>query len=849
MRLKLRRTCLYPLFISRAGTEYGACNSPRACPTPWHNLASTFVLCLCVARSDLDLQLLDASGNASPLLEHDERVRIRVRPPLGGELAVLFDRQQYVRADGDGGDQRTKRGGQRDDGPGREPPFFQIQTLVLVRPTATASTVAGTAPAGKRKRQAASLAAALATGGDGEAPTLVDVAGEYLCGGGNDGDDEDGGGSGGGGTRQELAGASLRGVVEATDSVIRLALRLESPGALPVPVGEGAGGGAGGGGGGSGGGGGAVSARKKRSRGGDEKGADDDERDEAGTDGACALVVAADDPRGLPSVTVALWTDRGEWRVPDAAELEGRVPALRLACTVQGPRSKRSAPFSSHGFAELVGDGDGAGGGGGDDDEYADGAFSVRFPSLVPGGGGEDDNEGGGDCRALKVGLYTFEIKYTEVRAAVLVAVTGRAPVDSQASGTQPGAHGGGRRGPRGVAMGDGGSQVDDAEVAVVARFALRVVPGAPASVALLGRPGLLQDLAASDRTGDDRGRTLVAPRAVKLAVADAGGVPVTTTSLAFASVAAAAAADAGGGAEGGGGAAFGGPQECGGLRLRCRIEVPSADAGDDVEDGINGYTGCPALEGADGDGWVASSDGDWDPLGGNAFSFNALVVAPQANGQAPPYADGTYALVFAPWVDGGRGGAVWGSAAALRVLFTLTTDAARIEAERARSRKRADLEARIEPLRLARDARRHRKEEASAAAAEAERAARAAVGSIPGPYRVVLTGEDEGPVALPSKAEAAALLARWRHELAEMTAGAGGGDGRLAGQARAAVVDRTRPEYCAQVDSLRPRGRLVELAFLNDDRLALLTSWYRTLYRGHTPRAGGVLKLAPACR
>jgi hypothetical protein len=68
--------------------------------------------------------------------------------------------------------------------------------------------------------------------------------------------------------------------------------------------------------------------------------------------------------------------------------------------------------------------------------------------------------------------------------------------------------------------------------------------------------------------------------------------------------------------------------------------------------------------------------------------------------------------------------------------------------------------------------------------------------------------------------------LARWRKELSDRTQASSGG---LAGQRRPAVMANKSeyPEFRAQVDSLNPRGRLVDLVFIEDDRVAELVSWH----------------------
>jgi hypothetical protein len=83
---------------------------------------------------------------------------------------------------------------------------------------------------------------------------------------------------------------------------------------------------------------------------------------------------------------------------------------------------------------------------------------------------------------------------------------------------------------------------------------------------------------------------------------------------------------------------------------------------------------------------------------------------------------------------------------------------------------------------------------------------------------------------ALPASGAAGKHLARWRRELAsrlQVAPGASQGAAGLAGQRRPAVVTRGRlPEFTAQVDALPPRGRVVELGFFEDDRLAEVVSF-----------------------
>ena len=84
---------------------------------------------------------------------------------------------------------------------------------------------------------------------------------------------------------------------------------------------------------------------------------------------------------------------------------------------------------------------------------------------------------------------------------------------------------------------------------------------------------------------------------------------------------------------------------------------------------------------------------------------------------------------------------------------------------------------------------------------------------------------------SLPSSDVATSHLERWRRELESrlevMAPSQGPSGGGLAGQLRPAVVSgEGLPEFTAQVDALQPIGRVVELAFFEDRRLAQMVSF-----------------------
>jgi hypothetical protein len=81
---------------------------------------------------------------------------------------------------------------------------------------------------------------------------------------------------------------------------------------------------------------------------------------------------------------------------------------------------------------------------------------------------------------------------------------------------------------------------------------------------------------------------------------------------------------------------------------------------------------------------------------------------------------------------------------------------------------------------------------------------------------------------SLPSSEDANSHLERWRRELESRleVMAPSQGPGGLAGQLRPAVISGDGlPEFTAQVDALQPIGRVVELAFFEDRRLAQMVS------------------------
>jgi len=82
---------------------------------------------------------------------------------------------------------------------------------------------------------------------------------------------------------------------------------------------------------------------------------------------------------------------------------------------------------------------------------------------------------------------------------------------------------------------------------------------------------------------------------------------------------------------------------------------------------------------------------------------------------------------------------------------------------------------------------------------------------------------------SLPSSEDASSHLERWRRELESRleVMAPSQGPGGLAGQLRPAVISGDGlPEFTAQVDALQPIGRVVELAFFEDRRLAQMVSF-----------------------
>ena len=218
------------------------------------------------------------------------------------------------------------------------------------------------------------------------------------------------------------------------------------------------------------------------------------------------------------------------------------------------------------------------------------------------------------------------------------------------------------------------------------------VPPGPPASLRA-ARPGQLENLAASDSASDDRGRQLLS--GLVLEFADANGVPCSKLSLR--------------GISGDQGGALGQPPPPPPVRCRIVADAGAEEDGDYDERGAGGSKAgrveeVPRLEGADALGWVEAGDAEWSAEG-NRQAFAALAV--EADSEC---ADGRYALEFAlPSSDevdesGAVAGGAWGPLrAAARLLvcgLELSTDAARLAAEREARERRGRLEEEVEPLR-----------------------------------------------------------------------------------------------------------------------------------------------------
>jgi hypothetical protein len=526
-----------------------------------------------------------------------------------------------------------------------------------------------------------------------------------------------------------------------------------------------------------------------------------------------------------------------------------------------GSRKKKSEKVDgTHASGEVVPSNGNSGGGDGNDN----GQLLVRFSSkpIVFGVEEEDDanqEEEGQDeeRRFLKVGEYMFTVAFTEARRSVLNAFKGA----TQLPPTQQAPQRKGKQQQRGAAAsssssttaalyGDGGSQLDEAELSVSRSFTVRVCPGAPRAVApgnkrnSSGNSSLLlghQKLTCSDRSDDDDARTLLTH--CVLSLVDRGGSACTKESLRCALGLSPQDND----------------EESAEVvvpepSVRCRIAADT-DADDGGDKGAASEEAIPLLEGCDADGWLLCDSSEWsDSHGGNDHTFAVLRLQP-AQGNSSSYQDGNYRLVFeavsaesslplatqAGAAAETEGGTVRG-VSSLEVLFELSTDAARVAAERERLKEVDRLEGMLEPLRLERDELRGKLEEAQEKAEEAERVAREAAGMVPPSYRRRLLsstaaaagggggGEDEedeeqsqAPVRgpLPSVREAQKWLHQWRGDLQKMnsvvalsqdTAGGGsssssssssqgGGGGGLPGQRRPAVVTKgaAKGEFSAQ--------------------------------------------------